>query len=176
MACGGGPSPKSWSSSTASRSNAATSPAHRRCEIVGIGPVWPQWVNELLPDAIVHTLVHDGVDITTYASATAIRKAVRVAVHAHDGTCIVWSCHRNRRTQTDHRHDYANGGRGSTDNLELLCEFHHNQKTRHGARLERHDNQWHWYPPASTPASSTRQEPWISPVGANLTLWDLDTS
>ena len=111
---------------------------------------------------------------TASTSATrAIRKAVRVAVHARDGTCIVRGCHRNRRTQTDHRHDYAHGGQGSTDNLELLCEFHHNQKTRHGARLERHDNQWHWYPP--TPPGTKSSDPWISPVGANLTLWDLDT-
>ena len=51
----------------------------------------------------------------------------------------------------------------------MLCVFHHNQKTRDGARLERHDHQWHWYPPKTT-------TPWISPVGAELTLWDLDTT
>jgi len=38
-----------------------------RCEIVGVGPVSVEWVRELLPEAIVHALVHDGVDITTYA-------------------------------------------------------------------------------------------------------------
>ena len=51
----------------------------------------------------------------------------------------------------------------------MLCVFHHNQKTRDGARLERHGHQWHWYPPKTTTA-------WISPVGAELTLWNLDTT
>ena len=72
-----------------------------------------------------------------------------------------------RHVQQDHRDDYANGGPGSADNLNLLCQFHHNQKSRDGARLERHGNHWHWYPPNTT-------EPWRSPVGANLTLWNLD--
>ncbi|HEY5153978.1 MAG TPA: HNH endonuclease signature motif containing protein, partial [Acidimicrobiales bacterium] len=137
-----------------------------RCEIVGVGPVSVEWVRELLPEAIVHALVHDGVDITTYASATrSIRKAVRLAVNARDGCCVVPGCATTRRVQRDHRQEFANGGPGSTDNLNLLCPFHHNQKTRNGARLERHGDQWHWYPPNTT-------EPWTSPVGPGLTLWD----
>ena len=137
-----------------------------RCEIVGVGPVSVEWVRELLPEAIVHALVHDGVDITTYASATrSIRKAVRLAVNARDGGCVVRSCGTARRVQRDHRTDYARGGAGSAGNLNLLCQFHHNQKTRDGARLERHGDQWHWYPPNTT-------EAWTSPVGPGLTLWD----
>jgi len=45
------------------------------------------------------------------------------------------------------------------------AHHHHNQKARDGARLERHDDKWHWYPPNTT-------EPWTSPVGPGLTLWD----
>ena len=139
-----------------------------RCEIAGVGPVAVDWVRQLVPDAIVDALVHDGVDITTYASATrSIRKAVRLAVKARDWRCIVRRCGRARRTQHDHRRDFAQGGEGSTENLNLLCEFHHRQKTNEGARLERHGDEWHWYPPNST-------EPWISPVGANLSLWNVD--
>ena len=141
-----------------------------RCEIVGVGPVEVDWVNKLLPEAIVHALVHDGVDITTYASATrSIRKAVRLAVKTRDCWCVVPGCHRARRTQHDHRRDFSKGGPGSTDNLNLLCEFHHNQKSRVGARLERVDDHWHWYPPGHT-------APWTGPVGATLTLWDTDTT
>jgi hypothetical protein len=137
-----------------------------RCEIVGVGPVSVEWVRELLPTAIVHALVHDGVDITTYASATrSIRKAVRLAVTARDGCCVVRGCRTARRVQRDHRTEFANGGAGSAANLNLLCPFHHNQKTRNGARLERHDDQWHWYPPNTN-------QPWTSPIGPGLTLWD----
>jgi len=125
-------------------------------------------VNQLLPEAIVHALVHDGVDITTYASATrSIRKAVRLAVKARDWRCVVRGCGNARFVQQDHRRDFAKGGAGSTDNLNVLCLFHHQQKSRDGARLERHGDEWHWYPPKVT-------DPWISAVGATLTLWSVD--
>jgi hypothetical protein len=118
----------------------------------------------------VHALVHDGVDITTYASATrSIRKAVRLAVKTRDRCSVVPGCRRARRTQQDHRRAFAKGGAGSAHNLNLLCEFHHRQKSRDGARLERMDDEWHWYPPGHT-------QPWIGPVGGTLTLWDADTS
>lgn len=139
-----------------------------RCEIAGVGPVSIEWVRKLVPDAIVDALVHDGVDVTTHASATrSIRKAVRLAVNARDWHCVVRGCGRTRRTQRDHRREFATGGEGSTDNLNLLCEFHHRQKTTEGARLERHGAEWQWYPPNGT-------EAWVSPVGANLTLWNVD--
>jgi len=140
--------------------------AGERCEIVGVGPVELDWVNQLLPEAIVHALVHDGVDITTYASATrSIRKAVRLAVRARDWRCVVRGCGNARFVQQDHRRQFADGGPGSTDNLNVLCLFHHHQKSRDGARLERRGDEWHWFPPKVT-------DPWISPVGAELTLWD----
>jgi len=139
-----------------------------RCEIVGVGPVELDWVNQLLPEAIVHALVHDGVDITTYASATrSIRKAVRLAVKARDWRCVVRRCGNARFVQQDHRRQFAHSGAGSSDNLNLLCVFHHNQKSRDGARLERRGDEWHWYPPKVT-------DPWISPVGATLTLWNVE--
>jgi hypothetical protein len=91
---------------------------------------------------------------------------VKLAVNARDQFCVVRGCRHRRRTHHDHRTDFADGGAGSSDNLNVLCVFHHNQKTRDGARLERHDHQWHWYPPHHA-------EAWISPVGAELTLWDV---
>ena len=50
-----------------------------RCEIVGVGPVDIDWVKQLLPDAIVHAFVHDGVDITTYASPSEQSATGRVS-------------------------------------------------------------------------------------------------
>jgi hypothetical protein len=143
--------------------------AGERCEIPGVGPVDVAWVQSLLPEAIVHALVHDGVDITTYASATrSIRRAVRLAVDVRDGGCVVQWCGDRRRTQQDHRQDFAAGGAGSTDNLNVLCVFHHNQKTRDGAKLERHGDQWHWYPPGVA-------RPTVSAVGAGFTHWPLES-
>ncbi len=146
--------------------------AGERCEIAGVGPVDVDWVRRLLPDAIVDVLVHDGVDITTYASATrAIRKAVRLAV-GHPRRVL----HRARLS--------ANAAAPNTD--------HRRRLRQRRARLHRQpqrplhlppqpedpttapdwnaiDDHWHWYPPGHT-------QPWISPVGANLTLWDTDSS
>ena len=48
-----------------------------RCEIAGVGPVSVDWVRKLIPQAIVDALVHDGVDITTYAPIRK-RRAGRV--------------------------------------------------------------------------------------------------
>ena len=139
-----------------------------RCEIAGVGTVSVGWVRELLPDAISHALVHDGTEILGYASATrSIRKAVHLAVKARDWRCVVRGCGRARRLQRDHRHDYALGGSGSSDNLNLLCAFHHHQKTCEGAKLDKVGDEYHWTPPGSA-------EIWSSKIGAGLTLWDVD--
>jgi hypothetical protein len=142
----------------------------QRCEIVGVGPVDVAWVNDLLPEAIVHVLVHDGVDITTYASATRhIPRPVQIALAARDRYCVVRGCRCLRRTERDHRTSFAEGGAGSLHNLNLLCSFHHDQKSHSGARLQRAGTEWLWWPPGAT-------ETWRSPVGSHLTLWDTDTT
>ena len=152
------------------------------CRIPGLGDVSVDWVRSILPDALVDVVVHNGVDITTYASATRYTpRAIKVAVNVRDGfSCVVRGCHRNRRVERDHRDEFAATHDTSYANLGLLCDRHHDEKTHRGARLERHRNEWWWYPPP-TPASTNAPhdptapiEPWRSPVGETLTRWNLD--
>jgi len=151
--------------------------ANETCEIVGIGPVDVDWVRRILPDAFVDVLVHDLVDIKAHATTTRHRKrAVENAVRARDRRCVVPGCRRKRRLQADHRHDFAKGGPTSGANLELLCAIHHAEKTHRGARIERTDTDWLWYPPppaVGQPEPPPGSIPWRAPIGEHLTGFDL---
>jgi hypothetical protein len=148
------------------------------CEIPGIGMVDVPWVRSLLDDAVVDVLVHDLHDIRAYGTLTRHQpRPVKVAVAARDRRCVVPGCRRMRRCQIDHRHDHAKGGPTKTPNLELLCDKHHGDKTHRGARLERTDSEWHWYPPPPAPGQPEPPPgsiPWRAPVGEHLPAWDLD--
>ncbi len=152
--------------------------ARETCEIVGVGPVDVEWVSRILPEALVDVLVHDLVDIRAHATLTRHRrKAVEKAIRARDRRCVVPGCRRKRRLQADHRHDFAKRGPTSGANLELLCEGHHAEKTYRGARIERTDTEWLWYPPPPAPGEPEPPPgsiPWRAPIGAHLTAFDLD--
>ncbi len=126
--------------------------ASETCEIPGFGPINVDVARQILPDALVDVLVHDLVDIKAYATLTRYRRvALDKALQARDRRCVVPRCKRRGHLQVDHRHDHAKGGPTSYDNLAFLCEVHHHEKTHLGARLERVDDEWHWYPPPPGP-------------------------
>ncbi len=114
------------------------------CRIPKLGDVSVDWVRSILSDALVDVLVHNGVDITTYASATRYTpRPINVAVKVRDGfSCVVRDCHRNRRVERDHRDEYAATHDTSYANLWRICPEDHDAKTHHGDRLERHDHDW----------------------------------
>jgi len=151
--------------------------ANETCEIVGVGPVDVAWVSRILPESIVDVLVHDLVDIRAHATMTRHRKkAVDKALRARDRRCVVPGCRRKGRLQADHRHDFAKGGPTSGENLELLCEVHHYEKTHCNARIERTDTEWLWYPPPPKPGEPEPPPgsiPWRAPIGEHLTAFDL---
>jgi len=151
--------------------------ATETCEIPGLGPVDVDWVNRILPDAVVDVLVHDLIDIRAHATLTRHRKkALDTALRARDRRCVVPGCRRRRRLQADHRHDFAKGGETSSANLGLLCELHHADKTYRGARIKRTDTQWLWYPPPAAPGQPELPPgsiPWRAPIGEHLTPFDL---
>ncbi len=152
--------------------------ASETCEIVGVGPVDVDWVRRILPDALVDVLVHDLVDIKAHATMTRYRRrAVDKAIRARDRRCVVPGCRRKRRLQADHRHDFHLRGPTSGENLELLCEKHHADKTHRGARIERTDTEWLWFPTPPGPGEPDPPPgsiPWRAPIGEHLTAFDLD--
>ncbi len=151
--------------------------ASETCEIPGFGPINVDVARQILPDAMVDVLVHDLVDIKAYATLTRYRRvALDKALQARDRRCVVPSCKRRGHLQVDHRHDHAKGGPTSYDNLAFLCEVHHHEKTHLGARLERVDDEWHWYPPPPAPGQPRPPPgtiPWRAKVGQHLTAFDL---
>ena len=121
------------------------------CCIEGVGDVSVTWANQIVGAGFFELLVHDGVDIVTYASSTRHRpRPVAIAVKTRDRTCIVPGCRRVQRVEYDHRTNFSETKRTDYKALGLLCQHHHDEKTHRGARLERHDNEWWWYPPPDT--------------------------
>ena len=151
------------------------------CCIEGVGDVSVTWANQIVGAGFFELLVHDGVDIVTYASSTRYRpRPVQLAINVRDQCCIVPGCPDAQRVEYDHRDEYAHTKRTDYQILGLLCVRHHHDKTHHGARLERHHNEWWWYPPprpGGTPATNETgpdSGPWRAPVGEHLTHWNLD--
>ena len=84
-----------------------------------LGDVSVDWVKSILPDALIDVLVHNGVDITTCASATrSTPRPIKVAVKVRDGfNCVVRDCHRNQHLERDHTENFADTHDTSYPNL-----------------------------------------------------------
>lgn len=119
------------------------------CEIQGVGAVPLALARELLGDAVVDLVVRDGVDVRTVCSlGRTIPRALRVALHERDRTCVVAGCTTSRRLEIDHwQVDFALGGRTELANLALLCQYHHRMKTYRGWRLVGGPGSWEFLPP-----------------------------
>ena len=97
----------------------------------GAMPVPVSVVQEILDDAFLVALFHDGTDVRSVVRTgrhipLAIRDALRVR---DDFTCSVPGCHRRARLEFDHTLPYARGGPTRYANLGLLCWHHHQEKT-----------------------------------------------
>jgi hypothetical protein len=105
------------------------------CEIAGIGPVPVSVARDLLGEAIVKLVITNGVDV---ANVTHLGRGPTVAqkialMWTHD-TCLVEGCHR-RRIEYDHRTPWAQTRHTRLDELDPLCDYHHDLKTRLGWAL-----------------------------------------
>jgi hypothetical protein len=105
------------------------------CEIAGIGPVPVSVARNLLGEAIVKLVITNGVDV---ANVTHLGRgptvAQKIALMWANPTCIVEGCHR-RRIEYDHRLDWKDTRHTRLDELDPLCDHHHDLKTRLGWAL-----------------------------------------
>ena len=105
-----------------------------RCEFstcFGSVPVPVSVVQEILDDAFLVGLFHDGVDVQAAIrfgrhTAAAVKDALRVR---DDFTCSAKGCNRRARLEIDHTEPVAAGGPTRYTNLKHLCWYHHQQKT-----------------------------------------------
>jgi hypothetical protein len=105
------------------------------CEISGVGPVPVPVARGLLGDAVLKLVITRGVAVCHVThlgrGPTAAQKA---ALAWTSPGCTVEGCHRSR-VEYDHRDDYARTRRTRLDQLDPLCAFHHDLKTRHNWAL-----------------------------------------
>jgi len=100
------------------------------CEITGVGPVPVSVARGLLGEAIVKLVITKGVAVANVThlgrGPTAAQKA---ALLWTSPTCAVQGCD-GTRTEWDHRQPWAATRHTRLDELDPLCTFHHDLKTR----------------------------------------------
>jgi hypothetical protein len=148
------------------------------CEIPGVGPVEVAWARRLIGDGIFDVVVHNGVDITTFATSTRhVPRALEVALAVRDPQCTDPGCTQGDHLEIDHITDYATSHDTSYRNLRNACGPGHEDKTQGRLSFERHDDQW-WATPsgqASDPGGTGRPpQRRTAPVGEHLSRWNLD--
>jgi hypothetical protein len=105
------------------------------CEIAGVGPVPVSVARDVLGEAIVKLVITDGVDVLNVTHlGRGPTAAQRAALLWANPTCAVQGCPRTR-LEFDHRQPWAQTRHTRLDELDGLCTFHHDLKTRLGYAL-----------------------------------------
>jgi len=105
------------------------------CEISGVGPVPVSVAQELLGEAVLKLVITRGVDVCNVTHlGRGPTAAQRVALAWASPGCTVEGCWRTR-IEYDHREPWSRTRRTRLNELDPLCEFHHDLKTRHSWAL-----------------------------------------
>ncbi len=105
------------------------------CEIAGVGPVPVSVARDLLGDAVLKLVITRGVDVVNVTHlGRGPTAAQRAALLWTNLTCAVEGCDR-RRVEWDHQIPWAETRHTRLDELDPLCGFHHDLKTRLGYAL-----------------------------------------
>lgn len=99
------------------------------CEIAGLGPVPVRVARELLGESILKLIITRGRDANVTHLGRGPTVAQRVALLWRQPRCSVRGC-AGRHIQIDHRDDWARTRHTRLDELDPLCNFHHDLKTR----------------------------------------------
>ena len=105
------------------------------CEIAGIGPVPVAVVRKLLGDAVLKLVLTHGVDVRNVTSlGRGPTAAQKIALLWEQPTCSVERCGRRARLEADHTTgaEYATTRHTRLDELDRLCDQHHDKKTYDG--------------------------------------------
>ncbi len=105
------------------------------CEIDGLGPIPIAVARRMASDAILKSLVVNGVDVTRVSHfGRTIPTHLRTAIEARDRVCNIAGCEISRHLEIDHNIPVADGGHTALENLGRLCHHDHDRKTRHNLR------------------------------------------
>ncbi|MGH8824267.1 MAG: hypothetical protein ACRDVN_07320, partial [Jiangellaceae bacterium] len=105
------------------------------CEITGVGPVPVPIARGLLGQAVLKLVITRGVDV---AHVTHVGRgptaAQRIALAWTSPDCTVQGCPRTR-IEYDHRQPWKDTRHTRLNELDPLCDHHHDLKTHHGWAL-----------------------------------------
>jgi hypothetical protein len=105
------------------------------CEIKGVGPVPVPVAAGLLGQSVLQLVITRGVDVLNVTHlGRGPTAAQKIALAWASPGCTVQGCWRTR-VEHDHRQPWADTRHTRLDELDLLCEFHHDLKTRRGWAL-----------------------------------------
>ena len=105
------------------------------CEIAGIGPIPVAVVRQLLGEAVLKLVLTNGVDVRNVTSlGRGPTAAMKIALLWEQPTCSVERCGRRARLEADHTTgaEYATTKHTRLDELDRLCDQHHDKKTYDG--------------------------------------------
>ena len=105
------------------------------CEIAGIGPVPVEVVRQLLSDAVLKLVLTTGSEVRNVTSlGRGPNAAMKVALLWEQPTCSVERCGRRARLEADHTTgaEYVKTRHTRLDELDRLCDQHHDKKTYDG--------------------------------------------
>lgn len=106
------------------------------CDIVGVGPVPVSVVRDMMDDAFLAALITRGQDVASVVHLNRKAKALqRTLLEWRDPECCVLGCTQTARLEIDHETGWAITRVTSVDDLDRLCHYHHDLKTRCGYRL-----------------------------------------
>jgi len=105
------------------------------CEIRGVGPVPVPVAEALLGQAVLHLVITRGTDVLNVTHlGRGPTAAQKIALAWASPGCTVEGCWRTR-TEYDHREPWAQTRHTRLDELDPLCDYHHDLKTRCGWAL-----------------------------------------
>jgi hypothetical protein len=105
------------------------------CEIAGLGPVPVEVIRQLLGDAVLKLVLTAGSGVRNVTSlGRGPTAAMKVALLWEQPTCSVERCGRRARLEADHTSgaEYVKTRHTRLDELDRLCDQHHDKKTYDG--------------------------------------------
>lgn len=107
------------------------------CEIRGVGPVPVPVAERLLGQAVLHLVITRGTDVLNVTHlGRGPTAAQKIALAWASPGCTVLGCWRTR-TENDHREPWSLTRHTRLDELDPLCDHHHDLKSRFGWALVR---------------------------------------
>jgi hypothetical protein len=108
------------------------------CEIAGLGPIPVSVARRLLGDAVLKLVLTKGKDVLSVTSlGRGPTAAQKVALLWGNPGCAVTGCPRMAGIEYDHRVEWARTRHTVLDELDRLCDHHHDLKSYKGWALVR---------------------------------------